>query len=82
MSGLELAASAAGFVSLSLTLFKGCILAFEFAEKAVQLGSDADIVRCKLELEEYRLYQWAEQLGLESQPNGRLDWSLVANILQ
>lgn len=82
MSGIEVAASAAGLVSLSLTVFRGCIQAFQFAETASQLGADADIIRCKLEWEQYRLYQWAEQVGLEDRPNHRLNWSLAANILR
>ena len=82
MSGFEAVASAAGVISLSFTLFKGCIQAFGFVETAAQLGTDADIVRCKIELEQYRLYQWAEQVGLEDRPNRHLNWSLVANILQ
>ena len=82
MSGFEAAASAAGVISLSFTLFKGCIQAFGFVETAAQLGTDADIIRCKIELEQYRLYQWAEQVGLEDRPKRHLNWSLVANILQ
>ena len=82
MSGLEVAASAAGLVSLSLTLFHGCIQGFRFLETAAHMGSDADVVRCKLEWEQYRLYQWAEQVGLEDRPNNRLNWSLASNILK
>ena len=82
MSGIEVAASAAGLISLSLTLFKGCIQAFQFAETATHLGDDADILRCKLEWEQYRLYQWAEQVKLEERPDPRLNWTLVANILK
>lgn len=82
MSGIEVAASAAGLISLSLTLFKGCIQAFQFAETAAHLGDDAEILRCKLEWEQYRLYQWAEQVNLEERPDPRLNWTLVANILK
>ena len=82
MSGLEGVASAAGLVSLSLTLFHGCIQAFQYLETAAHLGSDADIVRCKLEFEQYRLYQWAEQVGLEDRPSNRLNWTLASNILK
>jgi len=82
MSGFEVVASSAGLVSLSLTLFKGCIQAFQFVETAANLGSDADIIRCKLEWEQYRLYQWAEQVGLEARPNARLNWTLASNILK
>lgn len=82
MSGFEVAASAAGLVSLSLTLFQDCIQAFQFVETAAHLGADADIIRCKLEWEEYRLYQWAEQVGVEGRPNARLNWTLATNILK
>lgn len=75
-------ASAAGLVSLSVTLFRGCIQAFEFLEAASNLGRDADVVRCKLEWEQYRLYQWAERVNLENKPIDRLNWSLVANTLK
>ena len=71
--GLEFAASAAGLVSLSVSLFRGCIQAFEFLETALHLGSDADMIRVKLEWERYRLYQWAERIGLENEPNDRLN---------
>lgn len=82
MSGFEAAASAAGLVSLSLTLFQGCIQAFHFVESAAHLGGDADVIRCKLEWEQYQLYQWAEQVGLEGRPDARVNWTLAANILK
>lgn len=82
MSGIEIVASAAGLVSLSLTLFQGCIQAFRFVEVAAHLGSEADIIRCKLEWEQYRLYNWAEQVGLEGRPNAWLNWTLATNILK
>ena len=82
MSGLEAVASAAGLISLSLTLFKGCIQAFQFAETTANLGGDGDIIRCKLEWEQYRLYQWGERVGLESRPHRNLNWPLAADILK
>lgn len=75
-------ASAAGLVSLSVTLFRGCIQALEFLETASNLGRDADVVRCKLEWEQYRLYQWAERVSLENKPIDRLNWSLVVQTLK
>lgn len=80
--GLEFAASVAGLVSLSVSLFRGCIQAFELLETALHMGSDADMIRCKLEWEQYRLYQWANQIGLESEPNERINWDLVADTLK
>ena len=71
-------ASAAGLISLSLH----CIQAVGFVEMAAQLGSDADIVHYKIGLEQYRLYQLAEQVGHKDCLNLSLDWDLVANILK
>ena len=79
---MDVAASAAGLVSLSLTLFKGCIQALQFLETAAHLGGEGDMIRCKLEWEQYRLYQWAEQVGIEDRPNNRLNWTIASSILK
>ncbi|KAL8806498.1 MAG: hypothetical protein Q9182_001280 [Xanthomendoza sp. 2 TL-2023] len=80
--GLEYAAGAGGLISLSLTLFRGCIQGFEILQLAAHAGSEADNFRCKLEVEQYRLMQWAERVGLEEQPSERLNWTLVRDILK
>ncbi|KAL8812320.1 MAG: hypothetical protein Q9223_000116 [Gallowayella weberi] len=80
--GLEYAAGAGGLISLSLTLFRGCIQGFEIFQLAAHAGSEADNFRCKLEVEQYRLMQWAERIGLEEQPSERLNWTLVGDILK
>ncbi|KAL8658967.1 MAG: hypothetical protein Q9202_007347 [Teloschistes flavicans] len=79
---MEYAASVGGLVSVSLTLFRGCIQGFEIVKSAVQLGREGDNFRCKLEMEEYKLMQWAERAGLEEQPSDRLNWNLIVNILR
>ncbi|KAL8788568.1 MAG: hypothetical protein Q9213_001641 [Squamulea squamosa] len=80
--GLEYAAGVGGLISLSLTLFRGCVQGFEIIQRAAHAGSEADNFRCKLEVEQYRLIQWAEQIGLEDQPSERLNWTLVRDILK
>ncbi|KAL8681757.1 MAG: hypothetical protein Q9186_002145 [Xanthomendoza sp. 1 TL-2023] len=80
--GLEYAAGAGGLISLSLTLFRGCIQGFEIVQLAAHAGSEADNFRCKLEVEQYRLMQWAECIGLEEQPSERLNWTLVGDVLK
>ncbi len=80
--GLEYAAGAGGLISLSLTLFRGCIQGFEIIQLAAHAGREADNFRCKLEFEQYRLMQWAERIGLEEQPSERLNWTLVGDILR
>ncbi|KAI4184119.1 MAG: hypothetical protein L6R41_004973 [Letrouitia leprolyta] len=80
--GLEYAAGVGGLISLSLTLFRGCIRGFEIIQRAAHAGSEADNFRCKLEVEQYRLIQWAERIGLEEQPDERSNWTLVGDILK
>ncbi|KAL8732935.1 MAG: hypothetical protein Q9181_003769 [Wetmoreana brouardii] len=80
--GLEYAASIGGLVSLSLTLFQGCVQAFNIVQSASHVGVEADNFRCKVELEQYKLIQWAERIGLEEQPSNRLNWNLIANLLK
>ncbi|KAI4261173.1 MAG: hypothetical protein L6R42_003624 [Xanthoria sp. 1 TBL-2021] len=80
--GLEYAAGAGGLISLSLTLFRGCVRGFELIQLAAHAGSEADNFRCKLEVEQYRLMQWAEHMGLEETPNDRLNWTLIGDILK
>ncbi|KAL9631909.1 MAG: hypothetical protein Q9204_004012 [Flavoplaca sp. TL-2023a] len=80
--GLEYAAGAGGLISLSLTLFRGCVRGFEIIQLAAHAGSEADNFRCKLEVEQYRLMQWAERIGLEEQPDERFNWTLIGDILK
>ncbi|KAL8925638.1 MAG: hypothetical protein Q9172_002142 [Xanthocarpia lactea] len=80
--GFEYAAGAGGLISLSLTLFRGCIQGFEIIQLAAHAGSEADNFRCKLEVEQYRLIQWAERIGLEEQPSERMNWTLIGDILK
>ncbi|KAL9024904.1 MAG: hypothetical protein Q9196_006170, partial [Gyalolechia fulgens] len=80
--GLEYAAGAAGLISLSLTIFRGCIQAFEIVQSAANVGREADNFRCKLEVEQYKLIQWAQRIGLEDNPSHQLNWNLVTEILR
>ncbi|KAL8928823.1 MAG: hypothetical protein Q9208_001601 [Pyrenodesmia sp. 3 TL-2023] len=80
--GLEYAAGAAGLVSLSLTIFRGCIQAFAIIQSAANVGREADNFRCKLEVEQYRLIQWAQRIGLEDHPSHELNWNLITEILK
>ncbi|KAL8708464.1 MAG: hypothetical protein Q9220_006621 [cf. Caloplaca sp. 1 TL-2023] len=80
--GLEYAASVAGLISLSLTVFRGCVQGFEIIQSAVHIGSEANNFRCKLEIEQYRLMQWADRIRLKDKPSEQLNWNLIADILQ
>lgn len=80
--GLEYAAGAAGLISLSLTIFRGCIQAFDIIQSAANVGREADNFRCKLEVEQYKLIQWAQRIGLEDHPSHQLNWNLITEILK
>lgn len=58
------AASVAGFLSLSITCFAGCIKGFTILSDAWRFGPDACVVRCLLEVEQHRLNSWADSVGL------------------
>ncbi|KFZ17361.1 hypothetical protein V501_01763 [Pseudogymnoascus sp. VKM F-4519 (FW-2642)] len=81
MSGFDVAAGVVGVVSLSVTIFQGCIQGFVLLSTAQNFGRDADIVRCMIEWEQYRLCEWAEKVGLETKPNRKINWSLVSQHL-
>ncbi|KAI4217034.1 MAG: hypothetical protein LQ351_000342 [Letrouitia transgressa] len=80
--GLEYAASVGGLISLSLTLFRGCIKAFEIFDSAAHAENAIESFRCKLELEQYMFVQWAQRAGLEDEPSKKLNWQLIASSLK
>lgn len=81
-SGLEVAAGAAQVISLAFQLFQGCIEAYKFCHTAQLIGPEGDLLRTKLQIERYRLEQWAERARLEtSTPDERLNWPLIYDIL-
>jgi len=50
---------------------------------AQNFGHDADVVRCEIEFEQYRLFRWAEKVGLDDgSPNRNLNWELINDILK
>ena len=62
--GLDDATAAAGFVSLVVTLFDGCVRGFVLLSALHELGHNAEILRCQVDFEHYRLDAWAETVGL------------------
>src|SRR6266536_1808716 len=83
-AGVDIVASVGGIISVSLTAAKGCFELFELLEKAQNLGSDAEVMRWKLEYEHYRLYRWYKQIWQDDErpPNRKLNWNLIKTMLQ
>lgn len=86
MSGFDIAAGAVGFASLGVLLLQGCVQGFILLSTAQNFGQDADLIRCEIEFEQYRLFRWAEKVGLESGssngPNRNLNWELINKLLR
>ncbi|KAH6718499.1 prion-inhibition and propagation-domain-containing protein [Leptodontidium sp. MPI-SDFR-AT-0119] len=77
-TGLDVAAGAAGFVSLGVLLLQGCVKGFILLSTAQNFGKDADIIRSEIDYEQYRLFKWAEKVGLENgSPIRNMDWEIV-----
>jgi len=82
-SPFDAAAGAVGFASLGVLLLQGCVKGFVVLCTAQNFGKDADAVRCEIEFEQYRLFRWADKVGLgENKPNRNLNWELINDILK
>ncbi|KAI4128892.1 MAG: hypothetical protein LQ347_004004 [Umbilicaria vellea] len=83
-TGLDFGAGVAGVVSISCTLFRGCIYAFDLVSSAQNIGSEGDKIHCMLEWEQYGFLQWAECVGLQGsiEADQRLNWPLIAEMLR
>lgn len=80
---VDAAAAAAQIISLAFQTFQGCIEAYKFCHTAQRIGNDGDLIRTKLQIERARLEDWAKRTRLtSSQPDDRLNWALIRNILQ
>lgn len=82
-SGLDVAAAGVGFVSLGVMLLQGCVKGFVLLSTAQNFGADADMIRCEIEFEQYRLFRWAEKVGLNgTSPNQNLNWEVINGLLK
>ncbi|MCJ1226263.1 Ankyrin repeat domain-containing protein 44 [Toensbergia leucococca] len=83
-TGLEAAATVFGIVGFSAQVFDGCIKGFVLLSSAHNLGRDADMFRCMLDWEQFRLEQWAEKAGLQDKEkaDSSLDWKLISTTLE
>jgi Prion-inhibition and propagation len=61
--------------SLVLQVFSGCIAGLVLLSKVRRLGKHANEIRCRLNLQEYRLVEWARHAGVAG-PKGTLNTNL------
>jgi len=86
-TGLEALAGAATVLSVigfSAQIFDGCVKGFNLLSSAQNLGRDADMFRCMLDWEQFRLEQWAERIDLfdPEKADPSLNWQLVNETLE
>ena len=82
---MDVASGIAGLISLSFTLFRGCVQGFQLISDARNIGNDADRVRSMLDWEQCRLLQWGQRAGLDSTTTVQdktMNWSLVTDLLR
>ena len=83
-TGIEGAAALVGFIGLAAQVFDGCIKGFVLLSTARSLGRDANLLRCMLDWEQFRLEHWAEKVGLrhnDSTADESMNWNLVNSTL-
>lgn len=82
-TGIEVAAGAAQVISLAFQVFQGCVEAYKICHSAQRIGPEGSLLRTKLQIERYRLEEWAHCSRLNtSSPDDRLNWTLVYGILE
>ena len=77
------AASLISVIAFAAQVFDGCVKGFVVLSSARNLERDADVLRSMLDWEQYRLEQWAEQVGLHDpvKADTLADWQLVTDTL-
>ena len=68
MEPVSAASAIAGLVSLSLALLDGCVRGFVLLAAAQGFGKEVDQLRAMLDFETWRLYSWANTVGLLRTP--------------
>ena len=71
-----------GTASITFNIFHSCVVGFKLLSAARNIGRDAELLVCRLRLEEYRLVLWAEHSGLtDDNLDRRLDEPVVRTAL-
>ena len=82
-TGIDVAASIGGLLSLAFEAFHGCVRAYQFFYRAQNIGNEGDMIRSRLRWEQYRTQDWAKRAGLEAgTPLETLNWLIVSTILR
>ena len=83
-TGIEGVATVVSVIGFAAQIFDGCVKGFNLLSSAQNLGRDAEVFRCMLDWEQYRLEQWAERIDLfdPKKADPSLDWELVQKTLE
>ena len=84
VEGLAGAATLVSVIGFSIQVFDGCVKGFNLLSSAQNLERDADMFRCMLDWEQFRLEQWAERVDLlhPEKVDRSLNWQVVEETLE
>jgi hypothetical protein len=87
MDAVSAASAIAGLISLSIALLDGCVRGFVLLAAAQGVGREVDQLRAMLDFETWRLYSWANTVGLLRTPphftlNANVYGPVVTTILE
>ncbi|KAL9084299.1 MAG: hypothetical protein Q9165_008127 [Trypethelium subeluteriae] len=81
-TGLDVAASIGGLLSLAFQTFHGCVKAYQVFYRAQNLGNEGEIICSRLRWEQFRTEDWAKRAGLAESPLETVNWLIALNVLK
>jgi len=79
--GLDDASAVAGVAAVCVTILHVCIKGFVILSRARNCGRQISHVHLRLELEQLKLFLWAQEVGLfEAPPELRIAWPYVVHV--
>ncbi|KAK1145089.1 hypothetical protein N8T08_004520 [Aspergillus melleus] len=71
-----------GTIVNAVQVFETCVSTYKFICLANNVGKDGDQIVSRLQWQYYRLIQWGEKSGIESNPSNRLNWEVARGLLE
>ncbi|KAF2232421.1 hypothetical protein EV356DRAFT_578463 [Viridothelium virens] len=81
-TGLDVAASIGGLLSLAFQTFHGCVKAYQVFYRAQSLGNDGEIICSRLRWEQFRTEDWAKRAELADSPLETVNWFIALDVLK
>ena len=82
MAGIDAAASITALISLSVSIFQGCVEGYQVICAARHADQDLTKFHCLLQWEELRLVEWGRRVNIDGEKqNHYLPWQLIRSTL-